>query len=451
MVTLLDPKWALLRYHIEAGDRVGLSLINETHFTGLPRTVYQLAMEQPELSLPVMQQVMRAALDRESFDMAIYEIARHGIDETEVDHYRRALATSYNNWRIKDAVDWASEQIAQGHNRMRILEELYGRLASVHDVRGEKSFEDVFERMAKMNVPVISSGLPGVADIGIADIGLTEWQTGNLALLAGDTGTFKTTTAVNLCRAALMANEDLHVFYFMKEQPMHEVYYKLFAIDTPFDYATIQSSLNARHEDMVDRVRSSITPELRAVYERFHVVSQDTFSTPQDIASMLRGYSVRHKRIMWVLDYATRLDFGGRPEHFNSYYAAGLEILKNATLSTQSFGLVITQLKEGWNIDFKTGRLLTIMPNRNHIIWSSEAKNLSAYVMMLYHPATYFEGIDRRYLYFSLQKVRHMDILRRANLVVEGAKQTIRRADELESGAMEQLLTKMKKESHRGT
>lgn len=445
MVTLLDPKWSLLRYHIDANDKLGLSLINPAHFTGLPRTILQIAHEQPELSMPVMQQAMRAALDGESFEYAIGELMRHEIAASDVDHYRRALATSYNNWRIKDAVDWASEQISQGQNRMRVLEELYSRLSNVHDVRGITSFEDVFKQIAGMNVPTIPTGMEAFARAG-----LTEWQTGNLALLAGDTGTFKTTTAVNLCRAALMADPGLHVFYFMKEQPMHEVWYKLFAADTPFTYSEIQSRFNSRNPDMVESVRSTLTPETTAIFERFHVVSQDTFSTPQDVASMLRGFSVKYPKIIWVLDYATRLDFGGRPEHFNSYYAAGLETMKNATLATQSFGIIITQLKEGWNIDFKTGKQMKIMPTRNHIIWSSESKNLAAYIMMLYNPGTYFD-IPKKYLYLTFQKVRHIETVKRVNCLVNGEKQIIEAADGIDNGQMDAILNQLKKESNRGS
>ncbi|MBE0645394.1 MAG: hypothetical protein IH600_15025 [Bacteroidetes bacterium] len=440
MVTLLDPKWAVLQYHIAAGDKLGLTLINPAHFTGTARAVYDLAIEQPELSMPVILQAMKAGLDDQSLEVAVEELMRHHIKAEEVDHYRRALVASYNNWKIKDAIDWAAEQIGTGQNRMRILEELYSRLSNVHDIRGLLTFEDVFEQIAQMNVPTIPTGFAAFREAG-----LSEYQTGNMMLLAGDTGTFKTTTAINMCRASLYEDPDLHVFYFMKEQRFHEVWYKLFAMESDMSYSDIQRMMNMQHPQARDRIRASFSPDAYSMFERFHVISQDTFSTPQDVASMLRGYSTRYAKMMWVVDYATRLDFGGRPEHFNAYYAAGLEVLKNATLATQSFGIVVTQLKDNWNIDYKTGNKIKTPPDRKDIIWSSEAKNLAAYILMLYNPGTYFD-VPKNYLYLSVLKVRHVEKVSRINMLVNGEKQLVEPADAMVSKEMETILKNLQKE-----
>lgn len=420
MVSLVDPKWGVLRHFIDRGDKLGLTLVNPDYFTGLARTVYSVALDEPTISMPVMQEALISALDELSYEHAMKELSQNIVAEEDVEQYIRALTISFNNWRIKDAIDWASERLNEGHNRLQIVEELTARLSSVHEGRKDKTIEDVFVSFEELRTPSIPTGIPILEAAGI-----DRWYMGNLMLLGGDTGTFKTTTAVNLCMAALRADEDLHVYYFMKEQPFHEVWYKVLTGVVPFTYHEVQTKMNADHDEWRQAMRATITDEDMAVMTRFHVVDQNDFSRPIDIAGQLKGYSKLHPKIMWVLDYATRLDFGGRPEHFNAYYAAGLETLKNATLSTQSFGVIITQLKDGWNIDFKSGRPLKIFPNRSHIIWSSESKNLAAYILMLYHPATYFD-YPKQYMFGSFAKVRHVDALRRVNFLVEGDRQIVR-------------------------
>lgn len=438
MVSLVDPKWGVLRHFIDKGDKLGLTMVNPDYFTGLARTVYSVALEESVISMPVMQQALLSALDDISYDHAMRDLSQSIIAEEDVDQYIRALSISHNNWRIKDAVDWAGEKINEGHNRLHVAEELVTRLSTIHEGRKDKSFEDVFASFEDLRTPSIPTGMPAFIDVGV-----DRWFMGNLMLLAGDTGTFKTTTAVNICMAALRADPELHVYYFMKEQPFHEVWYKIITQCVPFSYRAVQSKMNADHADWRVAMRATISDADLAVMQRFHVVDQNEFSRPIDIAGQLKGYSKRHAKIMWVLDYATRLDYGGRPEHFNAYYAAGLETLKNATLSTQSFGIIITQLKDGWNIENRSGKPQKVFPNRSHIIWSSESKNLAAYILMLFHPATYWD-YPKRFLYASFAKVRHIDAVRRCNLIIDGDNQLLHATNEDEHFNMNTLADQLR-------
>ncbi len=312
------------------------------------------------------------------------------------------------------------------------------RLADVHDAKELKTLDDVFTVMESLDGTTIATGVRELKEVGI-----DSWFMGNLMILAGDTGTFKTTTAVNLNMAALIANPDLHVIYFMKEQPFHEVWYKAFTYWSPYSYTRVQAQMNARNPEMIQDVRSSLTDEAINVLNRFHVVDQNDFSRPGDIANQLRHYATKYPKIMWVVDYITRLDFGGRPEHFNSYYAEGLNVLKNAALQTNSFGVIISQFKDGWNIDFKTSKPVKMFPNRSHIIWSSENKNLSAYIMLLYHPATYFD-YPKNYLYAVMGKVRHTDSARRMNFLIDGSKQRLSSPSEADGFNMNTIVEQFK-------
>jgi hypothetical protein len=204
--------------------------------------------------------------------------------------------------------------------------------------------------------------------------------------------------------------------------------------------------MNGDNDEWRMAMRNTITEADVEVMTRFHVIDQNEFSRPIDIAGQLKGYSKNHPKMMWVLDYATRLDYGGRPEHFNAYYAAGLETLKNATLSTQSFGIIITQLKDGWNIEHRTGKPQKLFPNRSHIIWSSESKNLAAYILMLFHPGSYWD-YPKKCLFGSFAKVRHIDALKRVNFLVDGDNQMLRTPNELEDQNMNIIANQIRSSS----
>jgi len=437
MVTLKDPKWTVLRYYIDAGDRTGLAAINHNYFTGLSRTVYTLAIEQTTLSMPVMHEAIRVALDAINADEAYRRLLENETTD-DINGYVAALARSWMNWRIQDSVEWATEQIAQGHNRLHIAEELQSRLSAVHDAKKLKTLDEVFRIMERLEGVSIPTGIRELKSIGI-----DNWQMGNLMILGGDTGTFKTTTAVCLNMAALKADPDLHVVYFMKEQPYHEVWYKAFTYWSPYSYTRVQNQMHAGNQEMINDVRASLTDEAISVLERFHVVDQNDFSRPSDVANQLRHYSSKYPRIMWVLDYITRLDFGGKPEHFNSYYTAGLEMLKNVALQTKSFGVIISQFKDGWNIDYRAQKPMKIFPNRSHIIWSSENKNLAAYILLLYHPASYFD-YPKRFLYGIMGKVRHTDSSRRVSWIIDGENQKLLTPTEDELFNMQSIIPQFK-------
>jgi len=282
-----------------------------------------------------------------------------------------------------------------------------------------------------------------------AGVGIDRWQMGNLLTLAGDTGTYKTTTAVHLCFRALENNEDLYVYYFMKEQPSIEVWIKVFSRYTEYGYTEygyteygyteIQRMLSANYAEGMKTIRSALGENVREIMQRFIVIDQSTFDTPMDVAAMLRTFSARTPKMMWVVDYITRLDYGGRAEHFNAYYAAGLEVLKNAALHTQSFGILIAQLKDGWNIEGYSSRPRKGFPNRSHIIWSSELKNLSSYILMLYHPGSYFPE-PREFLIYTFVKVRHVDAARRLGFVVNGELQTLYPPNDAQDFAISALI-----------
>ena len=433
MVIFADPEWVVLRHFIERGDRQGLSMVDARWFTGLARTTFSYALSIPELSMPQVIDALKISVDPDALERIKDEL--RGTDDIEdISAHLRTLAQAFNNRTIKDVIDKAGDAISQGHDRRQIAEKVIVQLSRLHEERTVRTVDDILEGKVERQSVSIAAGVETYADVGIE-----RWQMGNLLTLAGDTGTYKTTTAVDLCFRALEANEDLHVYYFMKEQPAIEVWMKVFARFTEYGYTAIQREMNRDYPRAMQTLREAFTEKQKDIMRRFIVIDQSTFDTPMDVASMLRTFSARTPKMMWVVDYITRLDYGGRAEHFNAYYAAGLEVLKNAALHTQSFGILIAQLKDGWNIDNYSSKPRKGFPNRSHIIWSSELKNLSAYILMLYHPGSYFPE-PREYLIHSFVKVRHVDAAKRLAFIVNGELQSLFRPNDAEDFAISALI-----------
>lgn len=417
-----DSQWIVLATHIQAGNREGLALLMPEWFEGLSFLVLDAAMALPALSVPMVMEAIESLVAPEDY-LEIHVQLRQDISNENVEQHTDALAYRYGHKRIAEVIDMAAHRLHTGENRFRIGEELQTDLAAIHIGKAAETFEEVLEEAIGTERQGLLTGIPQYAQFGI-----DQWMAGDILSIGGDTGTYKTTFSIHLCDEALKANPDLHVLYFMKEQPRYQVLQKLLARHTTHGYTDVIKYLNRENPLFAKDVRDQTAGN--DVLSRFHIISQQEFSTPYDVAGVIRRYSAQHKKIMWVLDYLTCLDFGGKPENFLTYLNIGLRVLKNAVLGTKSFGILINQLKDGWNIgmDRQPKRMF---PNRSHIIWSSEIKNLSAYILMLYHPGTYW-SYDRRVLFTTFNKLRHTDGTFRASFIIEGEKQRMREPDDRE-------------------
>lgn len=437
MVTLSDPQWVAIRNVLEDGDRRGLDILSPRWFTGLAAAVLAHLRQLPDLSLMSAIDYLGQLYDEASFA----EIRRH-IEQSPVLRDPmptiRTLERSFNMRHVKEVIEQAMLDIEQQGDRFEIAERVVTSLSNVQQQRQIVDYASLLTGETGSDQLPIETG-----NATYMEKGIDYWLPGNLMTIAGDTGSYKTTTAVDLIFNALEANSDLHAYYFMKEQPAIEVWLKAVARYCQWGYSVIQKEFNKDRKGTFEKISELLTQKQRAVLDRFHVVDQASFNTPTDVAAALRTYAARHPRIIWALDYATRLDYGGRPGEFNAYYTAGLETLKNATLYTQSFGIIIAQLHNGWNLGHE-GKPRRVFPTRAHIIWSSELKNLSSYILMLYVPGLYFTE-PRDIVFHTFAKVRHTDSLARVPMILEGEMQQTFPVPSARQFHIDQILTQ-----HRG-
>lgn len=418
-MSVISSDWVILAYYLNKGDRDGLRSISQDVFTGIPRLVYDIIMDLPEPSIPlIVEEYTSRSGDAETANFiqsALTSVIN--VNDNIVQEHVKALLYSHGGKRIANILQTALFEIGEGQNRFRVSEKVQAALSAVSEYKTEKTLDQVFEQMAQEEHEYIPVTIPSFRSVGV-----TKWMYGNIMSLAGDTGTFKTTFANHIAIEALKADPDLHYVCFMKEQPSREVWQKIITMlleTVPYD--EVISKLGKGNEEFVGRAKDALLKS--PVGKRIHVVDQGEFSTPYDVVSILRGYASRHKKIIWVLDYLTCLDFEGSMDNYNLNLATGLRALKNATMSTKSFGIIINQLKGGWNIDSMTKMYLKKFPVREDIIWSTEIRNLSAYILMIYCPGQYFPEMGRKLLFATFNKVRFTEVNERTTIGIDGAYQ----------------------------
>ncbi len=422
-MVIKDSRWVVLADAVQRGDRGAVMMMQPEWFDDLSYLTYEAIIGLPTLSLPLVVEALKPNLADVALESVVHNLSQ-SIEDEDVDTHLSALAYRYGTHRIAEIIESAQYRITQGENRFQISEDVQSELATIHMGAKDETFDDVFSEAISYDRSGYLTGIEQFQRLGV-----DQWLGGDIISIGGDTGTYKTTFAIHLCDEALKANPDLHVLYFMKEQPRYQTLHKLLARHAGVGYTNIIKYLNRENPSFIQQVREKT--EHNDILRRFHIISQDDFSTPYDVANILRKNANRYGKVMWVLDYLTCLEFGGKAEHFNSYLARGLRVLKNAVLGTRSVGVIINQLVNGWNIG-RDNTVQKMFPTRSHIIWSSEIKNLSAYIIMLYHPGTYFP-YDRRAIFTSFAKLRHSDGTFRTSFMIEGEQQQFRTPHEREA------------------
>lgn len=426
-MSVISSDWVIIAYYLSKGDKDGLRVIPADVFTGIPRLVYDIIMDLPEPSIPVLiEEYTSRSGDAETAQFIQQSLTSViNVNESIVQEHIKALLYSHGGRRIASILQTGLFEIGEGQNRFRVSEKIQAALSSVSEYKTEKTIDQVFEQLAQEEHEFIPVTIPKFQSIGV-----TKWMYGNIMSLAGDTGTFKTTFANHIALEALKADPDLHYVCFMKEQPSREVWQKIITMlleTIPYD--EVISKLGKGNEEFVAKAKDVLLNS--PIGKRIHVVDQGDFSTPYDVISILRGYASRHKKIIWVLDYLTCLDFEGSMDNYNLNLATGLRALKNATMTTGSFGIIINQLKAGWNIDSMTKMYIKKFPVREDIIWSSEIRNLSAYILMIYCPGQYFPEMGRKLLFTTFNKVRFTEVNERTIIGVDGAYQKFFTPDDI--------------------
>jgi hypothetical protein len=408
-------QWAVIAHACKS--TIILESVSPEYFHGLASLVYR---ELKSLKEPSESMLLERIREVYPIDYpVVLEMLEEGEKVDDIDSHIQAIKFSFNDRKIKDIIVQGHLDIESGKNRSMVAEDIITRLSTISGGSIEE-FDDIDKMVAEHDT--ISTGLTGLFPEFI------DYELGNIMALGGDTGTFKTTTAVFYANKALIANPDpnFHVMYFSKEQPVREIWHKMIACHFGYSYPEVQQKFNINHPTYLLNAKKAVKES--SVLTRFHVIDQRFFFNITDIISYIRSY--RKHKIMWIIDYLTCLSFDNKGGNMSADMGEQLHRLKSATISTNSFGIILNQFKDSWNVS-KDG-LVKRFPTRGDIIWSSEMKNLASYILLLYRPSTYFDEYPKHILFSNFAKVRHQDLDAKVPLVADGHIQSFK---PIQSGA----------------
>lgn len=433
-----EYEWRVLARFIAAGDRVGLSLLRKEWFGGMARDAYEVATGMGVLSYPIVASEVAARFPEDA--PMILEALKDdpSIPEHAIASYIHAISHRYAIRGIKQCVEQSYFKLNAGESAMRVRSDMLLELENYFEITPVKKLTELLASM-KEDISVTVK----VSDKKFIAAGIEELRLGNLMAVAGPSGTFKTTFVKWLCDDILNSNPDAIVVYFSKEQPGAEIAHKVITPYSPPDvtYSDIIKYYNVENPEFVEKVDMELAGTMTYL-DRLVIIDPTDFNRPEDIAHILRSIDSRGKKVVWVLDYLTLLDFGAgdRVETMEN----GMAKLKAIVHQTRTLGILVNQLRKDWNYDFKAGRKVVMMPERDHIIWASAVVNLSAYVLLLYRPYDVDKAkAGKNWLLIKVDKLRFAD----ANLLITYNVGTDRQVMDAPEPSIQQIINDYIKEN----
>lgn len=244
---------------------------------------------------------------------------------------------------------------------------------------------------------IISTGEPWLDD-------KTSILKGNITVIAGDTGSMKTTTALWLIIKILQANPTYTAVFFEKEMPIADIMSKIISFFTEVPTGDIISNKIYGTDPMDEILKGNhkYSDIAVSILKRLKLVDTNEFNTIEDMLNFIES----EKADIWCLDFLTQM-FGDaeNASAFNYKVMTGMNKIKRIVQRTGSTGIILCQLKKG-TVEH---RLLKV-PLLDDMEWSGTIKQLANSVFMTFYPNMYYannlEGDQRQYFYLINQKNR---------------------------------------------
>lgn len=233
----------------------------------------------------------------------------------------------------------------------------------------------------------------------------------NLMAVAADTGSQKTTWTVWFMIQTMLANPKFTAVFFSKEMDKKEIIMKIVTYFTSIETQKMMAiniildpiEREKERADMYAKIKQNIADDenFKSVMDRFTVLSPNEFNNANDIALTIE---VKRPDI-WCLDFLTLLGEGnGSNTTIDGFMSEQMKILKEITVSNNSFGIIIAQLKHN-TVDARTYKV----PNRSDIEYGKQLKQQAYQILMLFSPSLYYteDVVNPRYFYAITQKSRY--------------------------------------------
>jgi len=237
--------------------------------------------------------------------------------------------------------------------------------------------------------------LTGIKSIDTKLNGLAK---GNMMSIAGDTGSMKTMVSLWFCMSILQANPKFKCLYFEKEMPVKDVARRLAANLTGISISDMMKDANKDDNKAAIVSELSNSPDAKSILDRLLIVPNNAFSTVSDMFKYIESY----KADIWCLDFLTQLGAENPDNDFNRFTMAQAAMLKNVIIETDTFGIVLNQIKKSSARSRKNK-----IPIMDDIEWSGTISQYSAYIFSTFFPSLYYEDAPKDYFYLYGLKNRH--------------------------------------------
>jgi len=218
----------------------------------------------------------------------------------------------------------------------------------------------------------------------------------NIMSVIGASGAMKTRFTLWMSLQILKANPNFTCYYFEKE--MHEkdignmLLQNAIKLDMPTLLKVTLDSKDVKDQfilDVNDQV-DNLDEETKDAIERLKIIPQNQFATAHDIYEILD----RNRPDIWVLDFVSLIYNIGKSQKNNTTETAinALDVLKSASLNTQSFGVLVNQINKN-TASVRSNKIPTI----NDIEWGNRVHHLSAYIYSIFRPRQYYTNKDFPY------------------------------------------------------
>jgi len=345
------------------------------------------------------------------------------IEENKIDE-QQAKSAVFNLNRIIDVqkmvttLDDAKNKIQQGSIKEGIM------LAKSISFKTDKNVLDTYSLMEK-SIWQHGGFLSGIKQIDRSE---ASFIFGNMASIGGDSGPMKTAVSLWLCIEILKMNPNFTCNYFEKEMPALDIGRRLVQMlikrtakqlvehttSTPTmrdlyssgkfssDIETTKEMLKQKsYADLfVDEIRQLKDTALGDALGRLKVIPPNQFHDAYDMYEIIET----NRPQIWCLDFVTMLGSSkGKSSDYFSYLSNQLEIIKNMTIDTYTFGILLNQLSMH-KISGKTNKI----PGMDDFEWGAKVKQFSSWVWATFYPRIYYpEGlpINKHYMnqdYFYL-------------------------------------------------
>jgi replicative DNA helicase len=227
--------------------------------------------------------------------------------------------------------------------------------------------------------------------------------------ISGDSGSQKTMFAQALMFRILKENPEFKAVFFEKEMPLEDLGRRIASWVLREDSNEMMRVISESRDieqrnDILMQIRArmeqrfSENGEIKSMVNRLDLVSRDDFSEATDIWRIL----AQKQPDIWTLDFFTMLEPAGGIDDENMRKQA--ITLKNALLDTNSFGLVLSQLKQSNNVDMRANKV----PMIGDMEWGKHLRQYSTWVFAIFYPHHYGIKVkDEQYFFLVSRKTRH--------------------------------------------